>query len=380
MKGDVISRSCFLDKVMRVVDLDVLNRIGQMKKLILSFLLAGGMISPVLGQQEQKLILPVPSTEPSEAQLQQIERKYGMFIHFGINTFHDQEWTDGSKPAESYAPTAIDADQWIRTAKEAGMKYVILISKHHEGFCLWDSQYTEYDVASSKNKTNVIEAVAKACEKYDIGLGLYYSLWDRKENPDVDDPKKDAAYNAYMLKQLNEVIDIAQKHTKIVEFWFDGGWVKPNYRWPIMDIYQTIKRKVPGCQVGINWTIGAPENVDKHPVLPQDQKEGFPIRYFPSDFRLGDPHLPTDNDPKVFTHDGKSYYLPWESTVCVSQRWFYNTKDHDFKSVDELEKMYRQCTKNNNILILNCPPNREGRIRNEDVRILKALRNRLQIE
>lgn len=94
-----------------------------------------------------------------------------MFIHFWINTFHDQKWTDDSKPASSYQPTAMDAEQWIRVAKEAGMKYVILTAKHHEGFCLWDSKYTEYDVASSGNKTNVIEAVAKACEKYDIGLG-----------------------------------------------------------------------------------------------------------------------------------------------------------------------------------------------------------------
>lgn len=309
-----------------------------MKNLILNLFLAGAMIYPALGQKEHKLILPVPSTEPSEAQLQQIERKYGMFIHFGINTFHDEEWTDGSKPAESYAPTAVDADQWIRTAKEAGMKYVILITKHHEGFCLWDSKYTEYDVASSKNPTNVVEALAKACKKYDIGLGLYYSLWDRKVNPDVEDQSKDAAYNEYMLNQLDEVIDIAQKHTDIVEFWFDGGWVKQNYRWPIMDIYQTVKRKAPQCQVGVNWTIGTLGNVDKNTVLPQDQKEGFPIRYFPSDFRLGDPYLPTDNDPKVFTHNGKSYYLPWESTVCISQRWFYNTKDNKFKSVDELEK------------------------------------------
>lgn len=73
-----------------------------------------------LGQEQ---ILPVPSTQPSPAQQKQIARKYGMFIHFGINTFHDQEWTDGSKPASSYQPTAVDADQWIRVAKEAGMKY-----------------------------------------------------------------------------------------------------------------------------------------------------------------------------------------------------------------------------------------------------------------
>lgn len=344
---------------------------------LFAILLTSSCCTP--SSQETSLILPVPSTTPSAAQQQQIARKYGMFIHFGINTFHDEEWTDGSKPASSYAPSAIHAEQWIQTAKDAGMKYVILITKHHDGFCLWDSQYTNYDVASSGNPTNVVEEVAKACKKHGIGLGLYYSLWDRKVNGDVADRKQDAAYNTYMINQLEELITIAEKHTPIVEFWFDGGWVKQNYRWPVMDIYQTIKKRQPDCQIGINWSIGSPENADKHPVLPQDQQEGYPIRYFPSDFRLGDPYLPTDNDPKVFTHDGKDYYMPWESTVCISQRWFYNTTDHTFKSVDELEKLYRQCTKNDNILILNCPPNRDGQLRAEDIAILKELRKRIEL-
>lgn len=327
----------------------------------------------------QKIILPKPSTEPSKAQMKQIERKYGMFIHFGINTFHNEEWTDGSKPASSYNPSAIDAEQWIKSAKDAGMKYVILITKHHDGFCLWDSKYTEYDVASSGNPTNVVEAVAKACKKYDIGLGLYYSLWDRKVNPQVDKQEQDAAYNQYMINQINELIRIARKHTPIVEFWFDGGWTKENYRWPIMDLYQTIKRQIPDCQVGVNWSIGSPENADAHPVTPDKQKTGYPIRYFPSDFRLGDPFLPTDQDPKTFTFSGNQYYMPWESTVCISKCWFYNSTDKDFKSVDELEKLYRQCTKNQNILILNCPPTREGKLRDKDIEILQALKKRLEL-
>ena len=265
----------------------------------------------------------------------------------------------------------------MKSAKDGGMKYVILIAKHHDGFCLWDSKYTEYDVASSPNKTNVVEAVAKACKKYGLELGLYYSLWDRKVNGNVEDQSLDAVYNTYIIYQLKELISMVRKHTHIVEFWFDGGWVKQNYRWPIMEIYQTIKSKEPNCQIGINWSIGSPENVDAHLVLPKDQKEGYPIRYFPSDFRLGDPYLPVDNDPKLFVHDGKSYYMPWESTICISECWFYNTKDTKFKTIDELEKLYRQCTKNDNILILNCPPNREGLLREQDVKILKDLRERL---
>ena len=325
----------------------------------------------------QNNIMPIPLKVPNEAQKKMIARKYGMFIHFGINTFQDQEWTDGSIPASSYNPTIVDAEQWVKTAKDAGMKYVILITKHHDGFCLWDSKYTQYDVANSGNKTNVVEAVAKACKKYNIGLGLYYSLWDRNKNSDTKDSTLDANYNQYLLNQLDELISITKKYTPIVEFWFDGGWVKPNYRWPIQEIYNTIKSREPNCQVGINWTIGLPENPDYHLVEPKDQKEGYPMRYFPGDFRLGDPCLPVKNDPKIFTHNGKSYYLPWESTICMSQKWFFNTKDTSYKSVNDIYDLYKLATSQDNILILNCPPNREGKMRKKDIELLMALKKKI---
>lgn len=257
-------------------------------------------------------IKPVPSEKPSKGQIAQINRKYGMFIHFGINTFHNEEWTDGSKSPYTYNPKTIDAEQWTKTAKDAGMKYVILITKHHDGFCLWDSKFTEYDVASSPNKTNVVEALAKACKKYEIGLGLYYSLWDRHQNGNTKDTTLDKAYNEYMINQVAELVEIAGKYTSVVEFWFDGGWEKQNTRWPVQKIYNTIKSKEPLCQIGINWSIGKPGNEDEHGVLPEQQQNGYPIRYFPSDFRLGDPYLPTNPDPKIFTHNGKNYYMPFE--------------------------------------------------------------------
>ena len=109
-------------------------------------------------------------------------------------------------------------------------------------------------------------------------------------------------------------------------------------------------------------------------------KEGYPIRYFPSDFRLGDPYLPAENDPKVFVHDGQKYYMPWESTVYISQRWFYNTTDTTFKSVEELEKIYKRATAQDNILILNCPPNRKGRIRDKDIALLMKLKRQIDLK
>ena len=100
----------------------------------------------------------------SSAQIDQIERGYGMFIHFGLNTFNEIEWSDGKLPVSSYNPTKLDCDQWVKIAKQAGFRYVILITKHHDGFSLWDSKYTTYDVASSPVKTDVVAEVAKAGE------------------------------------------------------------------------------------------------------------------------------------------------------------------------------------------------------------------------
>jgi alpha-L-fucosidase len=317
---------------------------------------------------------PAGPESPNCNQLAQIARRYGMFVHFSINTFHDQEWTDGTLPAKSYAPTAIDADQWITAAKEAGMKYVLLVCKHHDGFCLWDSKYTDYDVASSSNKTDVVAAVSTACRRHGIEFGIYYSLWDRNRNPDTKDPTKDAAYNRYMLQQLEELMT---QYGPVCELWLDGGWEKANYRWDIPGVYAIVKRCQPACQVGVNWTIGLPGNPDSHEITPDKQKEGYPIRYFPSDFRLGDPWLPATPDPKVFTHDGKRYYLPFETTVCLNDRWFYNTTDRGRKTADQLEKLYRAATAQDNILVLNVPPGRNGHLRDADVARIKELAGRL---
>lgn len=348
-----------------------------MKKLISISLVVLAFIGN--SNSQEKVLAPTPSNKPNKFQQEQIDRKYGMFIHFGINSFHDQEWTDGSKPASSYNPKAVDAKQWVSTAKAAGMKHIILVSKHHEGFCLWDSKYTDYDVASSPNKTNVVEEVAKECKKQGIKLGLYYSLWDRKENSNVKDVSADQAYNSYMLKQLEELLDITGKYSDIVELWLDGGWEKANYRWPAQDIYSLVKKKAPACQIGINWSIGSPENADKHMILPDNQKDHFPIRYFPSDFRLGDPYLPNNPDPKIFSAQGNSYYMPFETTVVLGERWFYNTTDKKYKTLAELETIYQKATSQNNILILNVGPNRDGRIKDSDVEILINLKDKLKL-
>ncbi len=316
---------------------------------------------------------PVPSIKLNKSQLSQVERGYGMFIHFGINTFNEIEWSNGTLPATSYNPSNLDCDQWIRVAKEAGFRYVILITKHHDGFCLWNSNFTDYDVASSPVKTDVISDVAKACKKYGVKLGLYYSLWDRHE-PSY---KNKVEYNKYMKNQLTELMT---NYGDICELWFDGGWDKKEADWDIPEVYKYVKQMQPKCMLTVNHTIGQPTNRNKI-QLPEHYKDGDPIRYFPVDFRIKDPNFVRWNDPKMYEYDGKMYHLAFEHTICLSDRWNWFQKKNVLaaRPLDELEELVYWGTANNNIMIINVPPDRTGNIRtNEMIRILE-LADRLGI-
>lgn len=285
-------------------------------------------------------IKQVPSTEPNEYQLEQINRKFGMFIHFGINTFNNVEWSNGKLPIESYCPTDIDADGWVKAAYEAGMNYVIIIAKHHDGFCLWSTYTTTYGVRNSPNKTDVISEVAKACDKYGIKLGIYYSLWDRHEHC----YKNDEAYINYMEKQLVELLD--GRYGEVVELWLDGGWDKPCRKWQLDRIYNTVKKLQPKCQIGVNLTIGKftdKKGVPKKRYQPKNYQYGDPIAMFPSDFRLWDPHMCREDDPKIYTFNGENtiYRLsrPYAHEKRVSGFIPTNTKTRHCKTQTKQQKI-----------------------------------------
>jgi alpha-L-fucosidase len=311
--------------------------------------------------------------EMSSAQRSQIKKGYGMFIHFGINTFNEIEWSNGKLPVSSYNPTNLDCDQWVKIAKEAGFRYVILVTKHHDGFCLWDSKFTDYDVAASPVKVDVVGEVAKACKKYGIKLGLYYSLWDRHE-PSY---KINADYSKYMTNQLTELMT---NYGAICELWFDGAWDKKGYDWNLQQINNDVKKLQPNCMITVNHSIGKPTNPNLT-QLPENYAEGDPIRYFPIDFRIKDPNLARWDDPKYYARNGKLYYLPFEHTICLSDRWNWFQKKNVLapRPLDELEELFYWGTANDNIMIINVPPDLSGNIRtNEKNRILE-LADRLNI-
>ena len=144
----------------------------------------GGLMS--LNSCSEKSQGQSQTISPTPGQQAMIDRKYGMFLHFGMNTYLNAEWSDGSAPAATYNPPADIAEkaaQWVTNAKKAGMRSIVLTTKHHDGFCLWDSQYTDFDIANPdiKNKADIVKAVSDACRKEGIAFSVYYSLWDRHE-------------------------------------------------------------------------------------------------------------------------------------------------------------------------------------------------------
>lgn len=330
-------------------------------------------------------IMQQPSLTPTAGQQAQIARKFGMFLHFGINTFNNTEWSDGTLPIESYQPTAIDADSWVKTAYEAGMNYVIVITKHHDGFCLWNTDTTEYSVKFSPNKTDVVKEVAEACKKYGVKLGLYYSLWDRHENC----YNNDESYVQYMEKHLTELMD--GRYGEVVELWFDGAWDKPCRAWQLDRLYSLVKTLQPQCQIGVNHTVGKyseKKGFPKKRYEPKNYRDRDPLRMFPSDFRLWDPNMCRENDPKIYTFGGKEYYLPFEQTICSRKEfsWFYSDtyESKPLMDADEIVNNYRILDKTDNLMVINLPPDKNGKLVEGDVenlmRVAESLRIRRKTE
>lgn len=325
-------------------------------------------------------IMQTPSLSPNKYQLEQMQRRFGMFLHFGINTFNNTEWSDGTLPIESYTPASINADSWVKTAYEAGMNYVILITKHHDGFCLWDTDSTKYSVKYSPVKTDVVAAVAEACYKYGIKLGLYYSLWDRHEKCYGSDKE----YAEFMRKQLTELME--GRYGEIAELWLDGSWDKPCRAWQLDMLYDCVKSMQPQCQIGINHTIGEFSEQSGGPsdkYQPQHYRENDPIRMFPSDFRLWDPHMCREDDPKIYTFGGEKFYMPFECTICSREgfSWFYSD-EYESKpliSADEIVKNYRIIERTNNLMVINLPPNTDGELVRKDVENLFKVSEMLNI-
>lgn len=337
--------------------------------------------------QEEKLVPSVvpstqgaPSTDdapppfgpvPTAAQLAWHDREMQMFIHFGPNTFTGLEWGEGGENPKLFAPTALDAKQWARVAKEAGMEAIILTTKHHDGFCLWPCALTAHDVASSgwaDGTRDVLRELSDACAAEQLGLGVYLSPWDRN-NPKYGSGE---AYNEYFKAQLREVLGGA--YGPIVEMWFDGACGEgPNGKRQVYDfpsfnalVHELQPTAVIFSDAGpeVRW-VGNERGIGNETHWCQLHRDKF-FPGTPLSAELGEGH-----------RDG-THWVPAECDVSIRPGWFYHPDtDAKVKSVDALEEIWYASVGRGCGLLLNVPPDRRGLIHENDAAALRGLKARL---
>ncbi|QJB35617.1 alpha-L-fucosidase [Chitinophaga oryzae] len=305
---------------------------------------------------------------PSKAQVAWNDMEYYMFIHFGPNTFTNKEWGHGDEDPKVFNPTRLDARQWARTARQAGMKGIVITAKHHDGFCLWPSKYSTHTVRESawKNgKGDVLAELSAACKEYGLKFGVYLSPWDRN-HPEYGT----ATYNKVFANTLEEVLT---SYGPVFEQWFDGangGNIKQPYDWDLFHkvVYKHQPNAVifsdvgPGCRwVGNENGIAGTTNWSTLNV------KGFTPG-------AGGPPTKSLNEGN---EDGEQW-IPAECDVSIRPGWFYSPDTDDkVKSLNTLLDIYYGSVGRNGNLILNVPIDREGLIHPNDSTRLMELRRTL---
>jgi alpha-L-fucosidase len=301
---------------------------------------------------------------PSASQLNWHDLEYYMFIHFGPNTFTNVEWGHGDEDPKVFNPTQLDCRQWAATAKQAGMKGIIITAKHHDGFCLWPSQYSTHTVRESKWKEgqgDLLRELSEACKEYGLKFGVYLSPWDRN-HPDYGTEH----YNQVFVNMLEEVLG---NYGEVFEQWFDGAngegpnGKKQVYDWELFNntVYKHQPQAIifsdggPGCRwVGnergyageTNWcTLNGDE------VYP-----GYP-----------------NYEELTHGHEDGTHWIPAECDVSIRPGWFYSPDtDDQVKSLEALLDIYFGSVGRGGNLLLNIPVDRRGLIHpNDSTRLME---------
>lgn len=319
---------------------------------------------------------PVPSTRQLEWHAMEF---YG-FLHFTVNTFTDREWGLGDEAESVFDPTAFDADQIASTAAMAGMKGLVLTAKHHDGFCLWPSKYTEHSVKNSPfrgGRGDVVREVADACRRHGLRFGVYLSPWDRNH--------KDYARPAYLTYYRNQLRELLGTYGPIFIVWFDGANGGDGYydgARQTRRIDNTTYYDWPNT-----WSIVR----DLMPRAVMFSDAGPDVRWVGNERGIaGDPCWATLDMTRPGRYPGGSSnglnvgerpgtaWLPAECDVSIRPGWFYHAKEDDrVKTPAQLLDIYYQSVGRGACLNLNLPPDRRGRIHENDVSALKEFRRAL---
>ena len=322
---------------------------------------------------------PAVGAVPSARQLAWHDRQFYGFIHFTVNTFTDKEWGYGDESESVFNPDALDARQWARVARDAGMKGLIITAKHHDGFALWPSRFTEHSVKRSPwkdGKGDVVGDLAAACREYGLAFGVYLSPWDRN-HAEYGRP----AYLEYYRNQLRELLT---NYGTIAEVWFDGanggdgyyGGARERRRidgstyydwantWKLVRELQPMATMFSDVGPDVRWVgneKGVAFETSWNPITLEGYYPGHP-RY--TQIAAGKP-------------DGADW-VPPEVDVSIRPGWFYHpAEDSRVASVDKLVEIYEQSVGRGANLLLNIPPDRRGLIPDIDAQRLRELGQRI---
>lgn len=311
---------------------------------------------------------------PSPAQLTWQRDELALFLHFGVNTFMDREWGDGTEDPSLFDPSGLDTAQWARVARDAGFRTMILTAKHHDGFCLWPTGTTDHSVAQSpwrRGEGDVVREFVDACHAHGLRAGLYCSPWDRHEPSYGDSPR----YNDLYVRQLTELLTW---YGPIHEVWFDGAngegpnGRRQDYDWP--RVWDVVRRLQPDAVIfsdagpDVRW-IGNERGVAGDPNWSTVDPTIVPV-----------PGLGGDEVIRSLQHGDRdgTVWRPGETDVSIRPGWFYHPSEEDeVRSVDDLVDLYFTSVGRNSKLLLNVPPMPNGLLHATDVQRLAGMRRRL---
>lgn len=331
---------------------------------------------------EQDIIRKAANIVPTPRQLRWQQLELTAFYHIGVNTFTKREWGTGKEDPKIFNPAQLDARQWVRVCKEAGIKQVILTAKHHDGFCLWPSKYTEHSVKNSPwkgGKGDLVKEVAEACKEYKMGFGIYLSPWDMNSSLYGTE-----AYNDFFINQLTELLT---EYGQIDEVWFDGANGEgPNGKKQVYDFdrwYKHIRKLQPTATIAImgpdvrwvgtetgygretEWSVVPADNLDQSSVAANSQQS---IAFKPQGDMRGED---LGGREKIKNAKGLVWY-PAETDVSIRPGWFYHPEeDSKVKTPEKLLDIYYNSVGKNGVLLLNIPPDTRGLIHENDVNSLR---------
>lgn len=338
---------------------------------------------PLNSPQVERLI----SVKPSKNQLALAEKPFYLFMHFGMNTATAREWGAGNEKAADFTIKKINAAQWVRCAVSAGATGIILTCKHHDGFCLWPSEYTSFSVKYTDFEGDIVKMVSDECHKAGLDFGVYLSPWDMHE-PTYGTPD----YNDYFCNQLTELLT---GYGEISEVWFDGakGANAKAFEYDWQRYYKLIRELQPGaniavCGPDIRWVgnEGGKTRKSEFSVVPAYLRMAETVaeksQQNAADAKDMQKRTSTDEDlgsRELLKNCPELCWYPAEVDVSIRKGWFYSKKTNlTVKSAKKLFNIYIRSVGNNCTLLLNVPPSDKGTIHMKDAMALRALGKKIR--